>query len=105
MHGCTRNLAEIQGQFNNSFSSLCKTKQYLNKLSGLYDPPLFSLNTALGDNINSDNQFPCRVKSRYYSRHILCILRTKISLADYTFYNDTISLNRNLEDLQTYPLQ
>ena len=41
----------------------------ISKLSGLYDLDLFSLNTALGDNINLDNQFPCRVNSRYYSPH------------------------------------
>lgn len=63
-YGCTGNLAEIHGQFNNSFSSPYKTKRNLNKLSGLYDLDLFSLNTLLGDNINSDNQFPRRVNCR-----------------------------------------
>ena len=69
---------------------------------------MFSLNTVLGDNINSDNQFPCRVNSRYYSAHTFSKLRTKISLADSTFYvfhNNTVSLNRNLENLQAHLLQ
>ena len=69
---------------------------------------MFSLNTALGDNINSDNQFPCRVNSRYYSAHTFSKLRTKISLADSTFsvfHNNTVSLNCNLENLQAHLLQ
>ena len=105
-YGYTGNLAEIHGQFNNSFSSPYKTKRDLNKLSGLYDLDLFSLNTALSDNINSDNQFPCRVNSRYYSPHTFSKLRTKISLADSTFsVFNIVSLNRNLENLQTHLLQ
>ena len=89
-------------RFNNSFSSPYKTKQDLNKLSGLYDLDLLSLNAALGDNINLDNQFPCRVNSRYYSPHTFSKLRTRISLADYTFsvfHNNIVSLNHNLENL------
>ena len=69
---------------------------------------MFSLNTALSDNIHSDNQFPCRVNSRYYSPHTFSKLRTKISLADSTFavfHNNIVSLNRNLENLQTHLLQ
>ena len=107
-YGCSGNEAEIHGQFNSSFSSPYKTKLDLNKLSGLYDLHLFSLNTALGDNINSDNQFPCRVNSRYYSPRTFSKLRTTISLADSTFsvfHNNMVSLNRNLENLQTHLLQ
>ena len=76
----------------------------LNKLSGLYDLDLIALNTALGDNINSDHQFPCRVKSRYYSPHTFSKLRTTISLAEATFsvfHDNIVSLNLNLENLQT----
>ena len=43
--GCTSNLSEIHGQFNNSFSTSCKTKIELDKLTSLYDLDLFSLNT------------------------------------------------------------
>ena len=58
-YGCSGNGGEIHDQFNSSFSSPYKTKRDLNKLSGLYDLDLFSLNKALGDNINSDNlNFP-----------------------------------------------
>ena len=102
---CSRN----PWSFNSSFSSPYKTKRDLNKLSGLCDLDLFSLNTVLGDNINSDNQFPCRVNSRYYSAHTFSKLRTKlISLADSTFsvfHNNIVSLSRDLENLQTNLLQ
>ena len=37
------NLAEIQGQFNNSVSTTCKTEKELDKLTSLYDLNLFSL--------------------------------------------------------------
>ena len=107
-YGCTGNLAEIHGQFNNSFSSPYKTKRDLNNLSGLYDLDLFSLNATLADNINLDNQFPRRVNSRYYSPHTFSKLRTRISLADSNFsvfHNNIVSLNRNLENLQTNLLQ
>jgi len=109
-YGCSGNLAKIHGQLNSSFSSPYKTKQDLNKLSGLYDLDLLSLNTALGDNINWDtgNQFSCRVNSRYYSQHTFSKLRTKISLPDSTFslfHNNIVSLNRNLENLHTPLLQ
>ena len=117
-YGCSGNVAEIHGHFNSSFSSSYQTKRDLNKLSGLCDLDLFSLNTVLGDNINSDKQFPCRVNSRYYpcrvnsryySAHTFSKLRTKlISLADSTFsvfHNNIVSLSRDLENLQTNLLQ
>ena len=107
-YGFSGNVAEIHGHFNSSFSSPYKTKRDLNKLSGLCDLDLFSLNTVIGDNINSDNQFSCRINSRYYSPHTFSKLRTKISLADSTFsvfHNNIVSLNRNLENFQAHLLQ
>ena len=43
----TGNLIQIDGQFNNSLSTFCKTKRDLDKLTCLYDLDLFTLNTVL----------------------------------------------------------
>ena len=51
-YSCSRNLAEINGQFNNSVSTTCKTKKELDKLTSLYDLDLFSLNSTLDHNLN-----------------------------------------------------
>ena len=40
-YGCSGNLAEIHGQFNNSVSTTCKTEKELDKLTSLYDLDLF----------------------------------------------------------------
>ena len=48
------------------------------------------------------------MNSRYYSPHTFSKLRTRISLADSTFsvfHNDIVSLNRNLENIQTHLLK
>ena len=63
----TRNLIQIHGQFNNSLSTLWKTKRDLDKLSCLYDLDLFTLNTVVDCNLNPDNQSFVRIPSRYYS--------------------------------------
>ena len=105
----TGNIIQIHGQFNNSLSTSCKTKRDLDKLTCLYDLDLFSLNTDLDCNLNPANQSFVRVPSRYYSPHSFRQMKTKFSEAQTdtsfsVFHNNVVSLNRNLENLQTHIL-
>ena len=81
----------------------------LDKLTCLYDLDLFSLNTDLDCNLNPANQSFVRVPSRYYSPHSFRQMKTKFSEAHTdssfsVFHNNVVSLNRNLENLQTHIL-
>ena len=102
----TGNLIQIHGQFNNLLSTFCKTKRDLDKLTCLYDLDLFTLNTVLDCNLNPDNQSFVRIPSRYYLPHSFRQMKTKVetdtSFSD--FHNNVVSLNRNLENLQTHIL-
>ena len=103
------NLIQIHGQFNNSLSTFCTTKRDLEKLTCLYDLDLFTLNTFLDCNLNPDSQSIVRIPSRYYSPHSFRQMKTKLSKAEIdtsfsVFHNNVVSLNRNLENLQTHIL-
>lgn len=102
----TGNLIQIHGQFNNSLSTFCKTKRDLDKLTCLYDLDLFTLNTVLDCNLNPDNQSFVRIPSRYYSPHSFRQMKTKVETdtSISVFHNNVVSLNRNLENLQTHIL-
>ena len=103
----TGSIIQSHGQFNNSLSTSCKTN--LDKLTCLYDLDLFSLNTDLDCNLNPANQSVVRVPSRYYSPHSFRQTKTKLSEAERdtnfsVFNNNVVSLNRNLENLETHIL-
>ena len=105
----TGNIIQIHGQCNNSLSTFCKTKRDLDKLTCLYDLDLFSLNTDLDCNLNPANQSFVRVPSWYYYPHSFRQMKTKLSEAETdtsfsVFDNNVVSLNRNLENLQTHIL-
>ena len=105
--GC---LSEIHGQFNSSLSTTCKTKKELEKLTSLYDLDLFSLNTALDNNLNPVDYSENKITSRYFSPHSFKEMKTKLSKDEATssfsvFHNNVASLNRNLENLQTQLLR
>ena len=105
--GC---LTEIHGQFNSSLSPTCKTKKELEKLTSLYDLDLFSLNTALDNNLNPVDYSANKITSRYFSPHSFKEMKTKLSKDEATssfsvFHNNVASLNRNLENLQTQLLR
>ena len=81
-------LAEIHGQFNNSVSTTFKNKKELDKLT------------------NPANYSPNRITSRYFSPHSFKEMKTKFSkdetISSFSvFHNNVVSLNRNLENLQT----
>ena len=102
----TGNIIQIHGQFNNSLSTFCKTKRDLDKLTCLYDLDLFTLNTVLDCNLNPDNQSFVRIPSWYYSPHSFRQIKTKVETdtSFSVFHNNVVSLNRNLENLQTHIL-
>ena len=99
-------LIQVHGQFNNSLSTFCKTKRDLDKLTCLYDLDLFTLNKVLDCNLNPDNQSFVRIPSRYYSSHSFRQMKTKVEsdISFSVFHNNEVSLNRNLENLQTHIL-
>lgn len=93
-------------QFNNSVSTTCKTKKELDKLTSLYDLDLFSLNTTLDHNLNPVDYSSNRITSRYFSPHSFKEMKTKLSkdetISSFSFFhNNIVSLNHNLENLQT----
>ena len=101
--GC---LAQIHGQFNSSVSTTCKSKKELEKLTSLYDLDLFSLNTTLDYNLNPVDYSSNKITSRYFSPHSFKEMKTKLSKDEATssfsvFHNNVVSLNRNLENLET----
>ena len=101
--GC---LAEMHGQFNSSVSTTCKSKKELEKLTGLNDLDLFSLNTTLDYNLNPVDYSSNIITSRYFSPHSFKEMKTKLSKDEAAssfsvFHNNVVSLYRNLENLET----
>ena len=70
-------------------------KRDLDKLTCLNDLDLFTLNTVLDCNLNPDN-----------SPHSFRQMKTKVETdtSFSVFHNNVVSLNRNLENLQTHIL-
>ena len=103
----TGDLAAFHGQTNNSVTTLSKSKRNLDRLPGLYDLDLFSLNSGFDQNFNPDNNLiNSRIQSRYFSPHSFNILNNKISLSEVNssfsiFHNNVVSLKRNLENVLT----
>jgi hypothetical protein len=101
-------LASYLGQ--NACNNQIKSKRNLDKLTSLYDLDLFSLNTNLDNNLNSNEYAINRpILSQYFSPH--SFRRMKNGLNDQEvnssfsiFHNNVVSLNRNLENLQTHLL-
>ena len=95
----------LHGQFDNSV----QTRNHLNKLTSLYDLSLFNLDSNLNINplVNLSN---LQFRSRYFSPHSLVQTNFKISQNVLSssfsiFHNNVVSLNGNLENLQTYILE
>lgn len=106
---CGGDLSIIHGQFNNSFVTLCKTRRNLDKLSSIYDLDLSNLNARIDYNLSPLGQSHMRIHSRYFSPHSLRDMKTKqleddIETTFSIFHNNVVSLNRNLENLQTHLL-
>ena len=103
-------LTVCHGQFNNSYSPSCQTKKSLDKLSSLYDIDLFSLNTRQDEHLNSNNNLlNQRMYSRYFSPHNFQEMKNKLTKDEIDcsfsiFHNNILSINRNLENLQTHLL-
>ena len=103
---CSGCLAEIHGQFNSSVLTTYKTKKELEKLTSLYDLDLFSLNTTVDYNLSPAEYSSNTITSRYFSPHSFKEMKTKLSkdetISSFSvFHNNIVSLNRNLENLQT----
>ena len=103
---CSGCLAEIHGQFNSSVLTTYKTKKELEKLTSLYDLDLFSLNTTVDYNLSPAEYSSNTITSRYFSPHSFKEMKTKLSkdetISSFSvFHNNVVSLNRNLENLQT----
>ena len=100
----------LHGQFNNSTISTRPTKNDLDKLASLYELSLFKLNTNLDSNLNPFQNLSCnQIHSRYFSPHSFEQMKTKLSSSDRStsfsvFHNNIVSLNANLENLQTHIL-
>ena len=105
-------LAAYHGQFNNSYISICQTKKSLDKLSSLHDFDLFSLNSRQDEELHvntNNNLLNQRIQSRYFSPHNFQEMKNKLTEDEINcsfsiFHNNILSLNRNLENLQTHVL-
>ena len=104
-------LAQLRGQFNNSVLAAKTTRNKLHKLTSLYDLSLFNLNTNLDVNINPyENLSINQIRSRYFSPHSFAQIQSKLSknerLSNFSiFHNNVLSINKNLENLQTQILE
>ena len=105
-------LVQLHGQFNNSVLASKTTRNNLHKLTSLYDLSLFNLNTNLGVNFDpyenlSTNQF----RSRYsVFPHSFAKMQSRLSknerLSSFSIiHNNVLSINKNLENLQTQILE
>ena len=101
----TGSLVMLYGQFNNILMDKHQpTKYELQNLPSLYDINLFGLNTILDSNISPyENLHNNQIKSRYFSPHAFHHAKPKWPNNCFSvFHNNITSLNRNLENLQTY---
>ena len=104
----TGSLVMLHGQFNNSVQTSKPTRNHLNKLTSLYDLSLFNLDSNLDVNINPlVNLSNLQIRSRYFSPHSFVQTISKISQnvllsSVCIFHNNVVSLNANLENLQTH---
>ena len=103
------NIPASHGQCNNSLSSNHIAKNYLDKLTSLYDLDLFNLNRNPNSDINPDyNIMSNHIHSRYYSPNSFQkIDKASKSLNDnrFTFFhNNVCSLRKNLDHLQIHIL-
>ena len=107
----TGSLVMLHGQFNNSVQTSKPTRNQLNKLTSLYDLSLFNLDSNLDVNINPlVNLSNLQIRSRYFSPHsfvqtISKISQNVLSSSFCIFHNNVVSLNANLENLQTHILE
>ena len=98
------------GQFNDSLFNSRKTKKSLDKLSSLYDFDLFNINTKQDEDLNlNNNLLNYRIQSRYFSPHNFQEMKNKLTRDEIDcsfsiFHNNVLSINRNLENLQTHLL-
>ena len=86
-----------------------KTWRDLDKLTSIYDLDLFSLNTSLDHNISPADQSHRRIHSRYFSPNSFRESTAKqsedeIETSFSVFHNNVVSINRNLENIQTHLL-
>ena len=78
--------------------------------TSLYDLNLFDLNVNLDSNLSSyENLLSHKLQSRYFSPHSFHQMKSKFSKSDVNscftlFHNNIVSLNSNLENLQTHIL-
>jgi len=96
------------GQFNNSLiQNQLPTKRQLENLNGLHDLDLFRLNSNLDGSLNSNNSLSNQqIYSRYYSpynfnKNLNIQIKDEMETSFSIFHNNVISLNHNLEKLQT----
>ena len=64
-------LSMIHGQSNNSFVTLSKTRRNLDKLSSIYDPDLFNLNTRIDYNLLRWGSLICKYIAGIVPRIVL----------------------------------
>ena len=93
-------------QFNNSIPADWRPRQNLDKLNGLYDLDIFSLNSNLDTYLNTDFNLPNqRIQSRYFSPHSFKMFKQKLSentikSSFSIFHNNIVSINLNLENVE-----
>ena len=103
----TGNLTLYHRQFNNSLiQNQLPTKRQLENLNGLHDLDLFRLNSNLDDSLNTNNNLlNQQIYSRYspysFNKNLNIQIKDEMETSFSIFHNNIISLNHNLEKLQT----
>ena len=104
----TGNLTLYHGQFNNSLiQNQLPTKRQLENLNGLHDLDLFRLNSNLDGSLNTNNNLSNeQIYSRYYSpynfnKNLNGQTKDDMETSFSIFHDNIVSLNHNLEKLQT----
>ena len=104
-------IVQLHGQFNNSILSSKTTRNNLHKLTSLHDLSLFNLNTNLDVNLNPyENLSNNQIRGRYFSPHSFAQMQSKLTanerLSSFSiFHNNVLSINKNVENLQTQILE
>ena len=103
----TGNSTLYHGQFNNSLiQNQLPTKRQLENPNGLHDLGLFRLKSNLDGSLNTNNLFNQQIYTRYYSpnnfnKKLNSRTKDDMETCFSIFHNNIISLNHNLERLQT----
>ena len=100
------NIVTTHSQFNNLlWDSQLQTKKYLDKLHGLCDLDIFSLNTKQSSDINPNLQCLDKLQSNYYLPRSFGAFKQSLKKSFSILHCNVWSLQLHLEQLETHLLE